>query len=230
MGITIATASRQGTGTNNADSAAAFTAADGTLAAAVVDMIGHAPTAPRVGMLCAETAVRVGSQKGALAGILAAAALVADPGAGDEPEPDGVAVLAVVEPDETRLAWVGDCVALSWNGKQLLRRSTPQSMGEFLRINDDEGRAIKHDNWVRIALSTSTATNVAVTSVPRDELLLLVSDGVVDQVEHGTLETLVLEHADNPQALVDAIVAAAEPDERGRRDDATAVVIVAFAR
>ncbi|MGW5677562.1 hypothetical protein ACWEV4_21175 [Streptomyces sp. NPDC003860] len=223
--MTTAVATRQGTDSNNADASATFTAADGTLAACVVDMIGHAPTAPRVGVLCAESAARVGAQRGALAGILAAAAIVADPGAATTPEPDGVAILAVATPgDDVRLAWVGDCAAYSWDGTHLRARSTPQSMGEFLRQYGMPGASVAYDAWVRLSLSTATPTNVAVASIPAPELVLVMSDGAVDQIEHAAMEALVRAHAHDPQSLATALVDAARTTS-GRRDDTTVTIL-----
>jgi serine/threonine protein phosphatase PrpC len=54
--------------------------------------------------------------------------------------------------------------------------------------------------------------------------MLLVSDGL-DCVPHDELEALVREHQDDPNALTDAIVAAARETEDGYRDDATALVL-----
>ncbi|MER6911133.1 hypothetical protein ABT354_05595 [Streptomyces sp. NPDC000594] len=225
--VITAVATRMGTDANNADAVAVFRSETGTTAACVVDMVGHAPTAPAVGRLCAETAARVGAQRGALAGLVAAGALVADPGAGEEPEPTGVAVLALASPgEETRLAWVGDCAAYGWDGTTLHPRTTPQSMGEFLRWNQDLDLAPEHDNWVRVDLATVVPTNVAVSSVPASErLVLLVSDGVTDQVPHHLMEDLVRQHATDPRALAQALVDAARAEPSGRRDDATVIVL-----
>ncbi|MFQ6144183.1 SpoIIE family protein phosphatase [Streptomyces seoulensis] len=55
-------------------------------------------------------------------------------------------------------------------------------------------------------------------------LVLLVSDGVSDQIEEELFARLCREHGQNPQSLADAVVAAAETDETGYRDDATVVV------
>ncbi|MFD3917366.1 hypothetical protein ACFWR1_38445, partial [Streptomyces sp. NPDC058603] len=59
-----------------------------------------------------------------------------------------------------------------------------------------------------------------------DHLILLTSDGVHDQIGRAALEALVREHAADPQALADALVAAAEPDDDGYRDDATVVILL----
>ncbi|MEV3875036.1 hypothetical protein [Streptomyces sp. NPDC049906] len=221
-----AIATRQGTDRNNADASAVFTTETGTTAACVVDMIGHADTAPDVGLLCAETAVRIGAQRGALAGLVSAAALVADPGDRDEPEPSGVAVLAIAsEGEDTHLAWVGDCRAYSWTGTELRARTTPHSMGEFLRWNQDTDLAPQHDNWVRTDLAGTTPTTVALATAPAGELVLLLSDGVDDQVPPAVMARLVREHHADPQALATALVEAAQDQPSGDRDDATCVVL-----
>lgn len=56
-------------------------------------------------------------------------------------------------------------------------------------------------------------------------LVLIVSDGVSDQVGHERMEALCRAHAAEPQALADALAAAAEADARGYRDDATVIVM-----
>nr|WP_282791014.1 SpoIIE family protein phosphatase [Streptomyces sp. CC224B] len=55
---------------------------------------------------------------------------------------------------------------------------------------------------------------------------MLVSDGVSDQVDTETWEALCRRHATAPQALADALVAAAEEDVEGYRDDATVAVLL----
>ena len=59
----------------------------------------------------------------------------------------------------------------------------------------------------------------------KDRLILLTSDGVHDQIPEPEMTALIREHADAPQALAEALVAAAQPDGDGYRDDATVVVI-----
>src|SRR5262249_17147760 len=96
-GRRAATATRRGVRDHNMDAAALFQASTGVAAAAVVDGIGNDPRGATTMRLLAESAVRIGATKGALAGVLAAAALVEDPGV--EPHmPDGVIVLALAVP------------------------------------------------------------------------------------------------------------------------------------
>jgi serine/threonine protein phosphatase PrpC len=224
LAFRTAAASRCGVRAHNMDAAVIFEAANGYVTAAVVDGIGNDEHGAHTMRLLAETAARIGATKGALAGVLAAAALIEDPGTGKY-KPDGVLVLAIAEQGKpTLLGWVGDSHAYGWDGTTLRRRTDPHTMGAYLRQNGDTELAPEHDNWVRISLSTATPTTVALSEVPAGELVLLVSDGL-DETPIEELEALVTQHQDDPQALVDAIVAAARVSEDGYRDDATAVVL-----
>jgi hypothetical protein len=49
---------------------------------------------------------------------------------------------------------------------------------------------------------------------------------VHDQIHPALLEGLAKKHEDDPQALVEALVADAEPDGDGYRDDATAAALL----
>ena len=223
-GRRAATATRRGVRDHNMDATAVFQASTGVAVAAVVDGIGNDPGGAATMRLLADCAVRIGATKGALAGVLAAAALVEDPGV-EHHMPDGVIVLALTVPGRpTHLAWVGDSHAYSWDGTALHLRTDPHTMGAYLRGNGVADLAPLHDSWVRLSLSTATVTNVAVSAAPADELLLLLSDGL-DNVPHDQLEALVRDHHDNPEALADAIVAAARETDDGYRDDATALVL-----
>lgn len=226
MTITTGVATREGTALDNADSARVYVLADGTVGAAVVDGIGHGPHTSRTAPLLAEVAARIGAQRGPLVGLLTAGQLVADRGADGE-EANAVAVAAVRHPDEedTVIAWVGDCRAYGWDGTALARYTDDHTVGAQLRAN---GVALElareHDNWLKTALSRATVGTVYSVTIP-DVVVLLTSDGVHDQIEHAVLETLVREHAGDPQALAGALVAAAQPNADGYRDDATAIVI-----
>lgn len=224
--LRAAAATRKGVRAHNMDAAAVFEAANGVTTAAVVDGIGNDQFGAQTMRLLAETAARIGATKGALAGVLAAAALIEDPGT-REYKPDGVLVLAIAEPGQpTLLGWVGDSHAYGWDGTALRRRTDPHTMGAYLRQNGDTDLAPEHDNWVRISLSTASPTTVALSEVPAGEPVLLVSDGL-DATPIEELEVLVKQHQHDPQTLADAIVAAAREDDDGYRDDATAVVLTA---
>lgn len=223
-GRRAAVATRRGVRDHNMDAPALFQASTGVVVAAVVDGIGNDPDGAATMHLVAQTAVRIGATKGALAGVLAAAGLVEDPGV-ENHMPDGVIVLALAVPGRpTHLAWVGDSHAYSWDGDTLRRRTDPHTMGAYLRGNGAVDLAPLHDSWVRVTLTSATVTNVAVSSIPANELVVLVSDGL-DTLPHDDLEELVREHQDEPDTLADAIVAAARETEDGYRDDATAIVL-----
>ncbi|GAA0609765.1 SpoIIE family protein phosphatase [Kribbella sandramycini] len=225
MNSRVGIASRRGTRAHNMDAAAAFEAVTGDVAVAVVDGIGNDPDGSELMQLICTAAARIAASRGALAGVLTAAALIdADPGT-DDYGPDAVMVLAVSRPGyEVELAWVGDSHIYSWDGVRLARRTTPHTMGEYLRLNgESEQLAVRHDNWTRMSLTIASPTTVALAEAPAHELLILLSDGL-DGLLHGELAAAVAEHAGDPQTLAEALVAAARPSG-DYRDDATAVVL-----
>ena len=102
-------------------------------------------------------------------------------------------------------------------------------MGQWLRRNGGVPVEIAedHDNWARLGLAQASAATCRQVEVPEDvRLVVLVSDGVSDQVDLKVMEALVRKHITDPQALADALVGAAEGDDEGYRDDATAVVLL----
>ncbi|MFE4373277.1 hypothetical protein ACFRMN_34580 [Streptomyces sp. NPDC056835] len=224
--ILTGTATREGTDADNADAAAVYRLADGTVGAAVIDGIGHGPHTSRTAPLLAQVAARIGAQRGPLAGLLTAGQLVADRGA-DGDEANAVAVVASRHPDEddTVIDYVGDCRAYGWDGTSLTLYTDDHTVGAQLRRNGVPVElARQHDNWIRAALSTATVGTVYSVTIP-DRLALLTSDGAHDQIDHDAMTDLVRTHQDDPQALADALVAAAQPDETGYRDDATVIVL-----
>jgi serine/threonine protein phosphatase PrpC len=217
-------ATREGTAEDNADAAKVYVLADGTVGAAVVDGIGHGPYTSATAPLLAETAARYTAHRGALSGILGAGLLVADRGL-DGNEADAVTVTALVANVGIRVAWVGDCRAYGWNGERLTLHTTDQTMGQWVRqYGPPVEIAARYDDWVRVTLHSATVASTREIEVT-DPVVILTSDGVHDQITPAALETLVREHAADPQALADALVAAAQPDSSGYRDDATVVVL-----
>lgn len=223
--ITIGAATRQGTRRNNAD-AAAVHRVPGTriIGAAIVDGIGHHPLTPAWARVAAEVAARVGPRRTATIGILAAAELNST-GAGERIEPDGVAILAVVEPGQpTELAWTGDCRAYSWDGEQLHQRTTPHTVGEYLRhYGLPPDVALPLDQWVTSTLGRCSIATVHTVGID-DGLVILASDGI-EQIPADELTELVRTLASEPQALAEAIVAAAREKKDGYRDDTTVIVL-----
>lgn len=227
MIITVAAASRQGTSADNADAVAVERLPTGAVAVAVVDGIGHGEDVIKCSWLLAEVAARAGARRGVLAGLMSAGTLITQPG----PEvvaPDAVGVLAVVSTDaddDVAIGWVGDCRAYGWDGFELRQFTTDATVGEQLRAN---GVALElaadHDNWVRATFGRAVIASIFQAWIP-DDLVILCSDGVPGHIPHAALVELVRQHGDDPQALADAIVAAAQEDEEGYRDDVTVVVI-----
>ncbi len=224
MAITIKIAQREGTGGPIADATATYTSTStGHTAAALVDGMGHDPEIVRLAPMLAETAARVGAGRGALAGLLSAGLLTADPG------PDAVGVLAVVREDGgAGLVWAGDCRAYRWDGTELQQLTTDHNMAAYLtRAAKDAGTVptAALADFVSVTLGLATPATVAYVSVPANGLLILTSDGVHDQVPAPIVEQLIREHQDQPQLLATALVTAAGADTAGYRDDATALVI-----
>ncbi|MFE1735238.1 hypothetical protein ACFW6X_34725 [Streptomyces bacillaris] len=222
--ITTGLATREGTVQDNADAARVYRMSTGTVGAAVIDGIGHGPRTSATAPLLAEVAARVTAHRGALAGILSAGLLIADDGPdGEEANAVGVAVL--VDDAGARAAWVGDCDALGWDGSRLRRYSSPQVMGEWVRQYGPPVEIAAHyDDWVRVSLHSATVATTGEVDIP-DPVVILLSDGVHDQVAISVMEDLAREHHRDPQAFANALVAAAQADESGYRDDATAIVI-----
>ncbi|WP_329492610.1 hypothetical protein OG618_37670 (plasmid) [Kitasatospora sp. NBC_01246] len=231
--IETAAATREGSTAPSGDATALFVLADETVGAALVDGIGHSDRVARTAGLLAEVAARTAARRGVLAGLLGAGELIADPGAGDEPEPDAVAAVAVTAPGDstTRVAWVGDARAYGWDGERLTLYSTDQTMGQWVRQHNEVPAEIAahHDAWVRVSLSTAVVATVREVEIP-DPVVILTSDGVHDSVDHQTLEELVgrvlRAYGHNPGALAEALVGAARRVRGGDRDDATALVLI----
>ncbi|MFF2612706.1 PP2C family protein-serine/threonine phosphatase [Kitasatospora sp. NPDC058046] len=222
--ITIGTAQREGTAGLIADAAATYTSdATGRTAVALVDGMGHDPGIVRLAPMLAETAARVGAGRGALAGLLSAGLLAADPG------PDGVGVLAVLREDgSAELVWAGDCRAYRWHDGQLVQLTTDHNLAAYLTEAARGAGTVPVSalaDYVGVTLGLATVATAPFVSVPAGGALILTSDGVHDQVTVEVIEGLVREHQGDLQALADALVAAAVTTAEGYRDDATAVVL-----
>jgi serine/threonine protein phosphatase PrpC len=176
--------------------------------------------------VAAQVIARVAGRRGVLPALLTAGEVISDPGP-DNDGPDAVAVVAILRPgEETRVGWVGDSRIYGYDGTRLRRYSTDQTVGEQLRRNGVPVEvASEHDNWLKASLAGATVGTVYTAYVPEEEMVVLCSDGVVDGLPDGRLEELVEQHAEEPQALADALVGEAEADEDGYRDDATVVVL-----
>lgn len=220
-----AIATRPGTEIPNCDRAVIYTAQTDHTAAALIDGTGHDETIAELMHVIATVAARVGAQRGALAGLMSGAEVVTDRGT-DGGGPSGVGVLAVTYDDATDVAWIGDCRAYGWDGRTLTRYTTDHTLGEQLRRNGAPWQvAEQHDNWATTTLCYATIATIRQVQIPAGHTVILTSDGVHDAVEHSRLVEIVHAHAQDPQVLARALVAAPEADEDGFRDDATALVL-----
>lgn len=224
--VRVASATRLGTTAPSGDAVAVHVQEDGTTAATVVDGIGHSPRVASVAQLLATVMARVSARRGSLAGLLTGTELVVDPGSGDEPEPDAVAVVATATATgDIRIAWVGDCRAYALEEGRLRPLTADHNLAEQLALCGYTGEIPRPAaKWVRTTVRSAVVATVS-EAWTRSRLVLLTSDGVHDQVPHAAMEALARTHEDAPQALADALVAAAETGADGVRDDATALVI-----
>ncbi|KJS60664.1 SpoIIE family protein phosphatase [Streptomyces rubellomurinus] len=227
--VVTGTATREGTVAPSGDAVTVHVHADGTTAVAVVDGIGHSFRVAAIAQLIADVTARIAARRGPLAGLLTGTELVADPGAGDETEPDAVAIVAVAQPgdERVRIAWVGDCRAyvLTEDG-QVQRLTVDHNLATQLAMAGYDGEITRRaSQWVRTTVATASVATVAEAWTDRPLAVVLTTDGVHDQLSHDVLRTLLVQHQDAPQTLAQALVAAAEPGPDGVRDDATAVVI-----
>ncbi|MEU9116460.1 hypothetical protein AB0D04_33115, partial [Streptomyces sp. NPDC048483] len=86
--------------------------------------------------------------------------------------------------------------------EQLLEEKSPVDVAEQV--------AHVADHVIRKPLACATAATITEMTIPADEMVLIASDGGHDQIDAGVLEgRLVREHHGVPQALADALVAAA---------------------
>lgn len=192
--------------------------------AVVVDGAGHYEDTVRYVQCATPVITHIGMTLGGLAGLMTAGQMEA----AYDRYVHASAVYAHASPGgPTGVHWIGDCRAYGWADQTLTQWSTDQTMGQYLRRHG--GVAVDlvehHGEWARLGLAQASAATCREVEIPATvPLVLLVSDGVSDQVPD--MPALVAAHADDPQPLADALVAAAEPDGEGYRDDATAVVLL----
>ncbi|MFF1348523.1 SpoIIE family protein phosphatase [Streptomyces sp. NPDC058322] len=207
----------------------------GRVTAAVVDGAGHRDETVEFAGHAPVVITLMGMAMGGLVGLTTAGRMAE----AYEWPPHVSAVYASMEPGRpTGIHWIGDCRAYGWDGTTLTQWSTDQTMGQWLRWNG--GKTIElvpaevaetQDNWPRLGLTEATEMTCRQVEIPEDvPLVLLVSDGISDQVPEEVWTDLIRQHETDPQALADALVAAAQAeidDETGEpyRDDATVVVL-----
>ncbi|MCX5079004.1 hypothetical protein OG321_42165 [Streptomyces sp. NBC_00424] len=234
--ITVGAAQRPGTDSEESEKAGlGSVCADGydvqhrgpEVSAAVVDGAGHHLDTVRYSTTVPTTITQLGMVLGGVTALTTAGRMAE----AYSHVPHASAVYANAAPGRpTAIHWIGDCRAYGWrDGDGLTQWSTDQTMGQWLRVNGGVPAEIaaRHDNWSRLGLRQACATTCRQVEIPEDTpLVLLCSDGISDQVDQEVAEELCRKHRDSPQALADALVAAATQDEDGYRDDATVVILL----
>jgi protein phosphatase len=233
--IVAALSTRRGTRDHNCDAADLYQGEDGTITAAVVDGTGNTGELAELTDAMALVVARVGHRRGGLAALLTAADLIHD-------TYDAAVVVVQVDPDaRVHTYWIGDCRAWWWTGDELRQLTTDHTMGQLLRVSGGQAAAsvaATHDHWLRLGLAEATPATVAevrglavdTATLASGQLVLLTTDGIHAQVQHDHLVDLIRTHGGDVQRLADQLVAAAQPDPKGYRDDATAIVIRRLAR
>lgn len=223
--VTVGAAQRPGTKSPCAD-AYGVVRTGPRVTATVVDGAGHEPETVRFVQAAAETITLLGPDVGGLAALVTAGRMAR---AFPEPRPHASALCVRTLPGLPVLVhWIGDCSVHGWDGAELLPYSTPQTWGEYLRTYGKVPVEIgaRYDDWPRFGLAQAMETTCREAEIPEGvRLVMLCTDGVSGQVDPALWRQLCAEHENDPQALADALVAAAAPDAEDYRDDATVVVL-----
>lgn len=228
--VITATATNRGGRETNADAVAVhyYDGADITTAT-VVDGIGNDSEVVQVAAVAAQVIARTTARTSPVAGIMAAAGMVADP-VYKTPGPDAVAVVAMYAPGrDFTIGYIGDCRAYSWDGDTLTLHTEDHTIGQQMRLTGaDEAEAREYDNRVRTSLAIATIGTVLEIKISA-KLVVLTSDGVHDALDHDRLTELVRRHAEEPQDLADSLVAeavTAPRDDDADVDNVSAVVLL----
>lgn len=198
-----------------------------TLAAAVVDGVGNDLEITGVVHLLAETAVRVGARKGALAGLMAASELIANTGV-EFPVPDGSMVLAVCRPlKSTLIAQVGDTSAFGYYPRYT-PGLVPLAEGDFaVRCVRPDGEHDPESHTAGCRVTTGSVARATMGTVTLTEThantVVLTSRGVHGHLSIEDMTQVVNDHRADPAKCAALLVEAAR--EAGNRDNATALVL-----
>ncbi|MHC1562214.1 PP2C family protein-serine/threonine phosphatase [Actinomycetospora sp. C-140] len=219
----VGRASLRGPRRHQADAAAEHRGATGRLAVAVADGVGDSEAAAFAARLVADHAVRVATLEGRPdTAVLATHDLLES--TRDLVPGDAAAVVALAPGDgdpRWRLAWVGDCRALSWDGRTLRTLTADQTIAARLRAR---GLTVhpRFDHVLVTSARTVGPEEVGTAVVADPGVLLLVSDGVHRSVSAPSLAA-ALAAGGSAQARADRIVALATA--AGTTDNATALVV-----
>lgn len=219
----VGRASARGPREHQADAGAAHRTAAGRLAVAVADGVGDSPDAAFAARLVADHAVRVAALEGRPdTAVLATHDLLLS--AGDLARGDAAAVVALAPGDgdpRWRLAWVGDCRALAWDGHTLRTLTSDQTVAACMRARGLHAHP-RLDHVLTASARTLDPQEVGTAVVADPGVLLLVTDGVHRSVPAPALAAALVAGG-SAQARADRVVALAVA--AGTRDNATALVV-----
>ncbi|GAA4875006.1 PP2C family protein-serine/threonine phosphatase [Actinomycetospora straminea] len=218
----VAWAERRGPRRHHADAAAAHRGATGRLAVAVADGVGDAEAAGFAARLVADHAVRVAVLEGRpdLALLAAHDLLVSTH---DLVPGDAAAVVALAPgagDPRWRLAWVGDCRALAWDGRSLRTLTADHTVAAAMRAHGVPVHP-RLENVLTTSVRTVRPHEVGIAVVDDPGTLLLVSDGVHRSVRAPALAA-ALAAGGGPAAQAERVLALAA--EAGTTDNATVLV------
>lgn len=244
--VTVATATRVGGRTANADAGRVHVTPLG-VGAAVVDGIGSSPAVVAAAHRAADTAAVVASHRGAQAGMMAAADTMPHyPGC-----PNAVAAVASIDPTgRIEIAHVGDCAVWTWSPSAGLTRWTvDHAAGQHvahmldnpsltaaartaLAQHGDHVVSVLGD-YVLTSLAYATISTISWTPLRGEAadvaLVVVTSDGVHKAICANQITAVVEAHAHDAQTLADALVDTAVATPRRSADEtadnATAAVL-----
>jgi serine/threonine protein phosphatase PrpC len=145
--------------------------------------------------------------------------------------PMGTTMVALkVADNKFELAWVGDSRAYLWNG-QLRQLSSDHSYVQELidqgAITAEQARSHPHRNVVTQALGVTDPDSLKVETLSGELRpgfqILLCSDGLTEEVDDGTIATLLGNAQFSAQECVDHLVAAAL--DGGGSDNVTVILL-----
>lgn len=216
-------ATHRGPRRHQADAVASHRTRWGRLAVAVADGVGDSEDAAFAARLVADHAVRVATLEGRPDIALLAAHDVLD-ATRDLVSGDAAAVVALAPgPGEPRwrLAWVGDCRALAFNGRTLRTLTSDHTAAAHMRsLGLHPHPSLEH--VITTSARTVRPQKVGIAVVDDPGTLLLVSDGVHRAVSVPSMAAL-LAAGGGVEERAARIVRLAE--STGLTDNATALVV-----
>ncbi|MFD4243648.1 hypothetical protein ACFWP3_18930 [Streptomyces sp. NPDC058525] len=221
--VLVGMARRPGTEPPYADGAD-FQRRGDRVTAAVVDSAGHGKEAVRYAATVPAVITQMGMVQGGLAALTTAGMMAQ----AHTTVPHTSAVYVSMEPGRTSAVyWIGDARVYSVKDGAVTLVTTDMTMANYLRTRRGFAPDLTavYDDCTRLGLAQAGWATCSVTEIPEDHLVLLVSDGIPDHVDPATMTALCRTHADDPQALADALADAAALDADGYRDDCTVIAM-----